>query len=141
VCVALAVGAPVMLTALSRAARTVTGVTLGPLLLPGKLTVIPAHADFSAFSPTYLAGDDLGVFLHPRRVEGRDQLRLAFDRLRAQDLGRAAGLADHAPEPPEGPSAAGDSGRTAIAFTGYTAPTAVSRRRTADFSPEFAGNR
>jgi hydrogenase-4 component B len=54
-CVALAVGAPVMLTALSRAARTVTGVTLGPLLLPGKLTVIPAHADFSAFSPTYLA--------------------------------------------------------------------------------------
>jgi hydrogenase-4 component B len=54
-CVALAVGAPVMLTALSRAARTITGVTLGPLLLPGKLTVIPAHTDFSAFSPTYLA--------------------------------------------------------------------------------------
>jgi len=54
-CVALAVGAPVVLTALSRAAGTVTGVTLGPLLLPGKLTVIPAHADFSAFSPTYLA--------------------------------------------------------------------------------------
>jgi hydrogenase-4 component B len=53
-CVALAVGAPVMLTALSRATRTVTGVTLGPLLLPGKLTVIPAHTDFSAFSPTYL---------------------------------------------------------------------------------------
>ena len=54
-CVALAVGAPVMLAALSRTARTVTGVPLGPLLLPGKLTVIPAHADFSAFSPTYLA--------------------------------------------------------------------------------------
>ena len=54
-CVALAVGAPVMLAALSRAARTVTGVALGPLLLPGKLTVIPAHPDFSAFSPTYLA--------------------------------------------------------------------------------------
>ena len=54
-CVALAVGAPVMLAALSRTARTVTGVALGPLLLPGKLTVIPAHADFSAFSPTYLA--------------------------------------------------------------------------------------
>jgi len=54
-CVALAVGAPVMLAALSRTARTVTGVTLGPLLLPGKLTVLPAHADFSAFSPTYLA--------------------------------------------------------------------------------------
>jgi hydrogenase-4 component B len=54
-CVALAVGAPVVLAALSRMARTVTGVSLGPLLLPGKLTVIPAHADFSAFSPTYLA--------------------------------------------------------------------------------------
>ena len=54
-CVALAVGAPVMLMALSRAARSVTGVALGPLLLPGKLTVIPAHTDFSAFSPTYLA--------------------------------------------------------------------------------------
>jgi hydrogenase-4 component B len=54
-CVALAVGAPVMLAALSRAARTVTGTNLGPLLLPGKLTVIPAHTDFSAFSPTYLA--------------------------------------------------------------------------------------
>ena len=55
VCVALAVGAPVVLAALSRAARTVTGVSLGPLLLPGNLTVIPAHADFAAFSPTYLA--------------------------------------------------------------------------------------
>ena len=54
-CVALAVGAPVVLYVLDKAARTVTGVTLGPLLLPGNLTVIPAHADFSAFSPTYLA--------------------------------------------------------------------------------------
>jgi hydrogenase-4 component B len=39
-CVALAAGAPVLLTALSRAAGTVAGVTLGPLPLPGKLTVI-----------------------------------------------------------------------------------------------------
>jgi hydrogenase-4 component B len=54
-CVALAVGAPVMLYALAKMARTVTGVTLGRLLLPGNLTVIPAHADFAAFSPTYLA--------------------------------------------------------------------------------------
>jgi len=54
-CVALAVGAPVVLAALSRMARTVTGVSLGKLLLPGELTVLPAHADFSAFSPTYLA--------------------------------------------------------------------------------------
>jgi hydrogenase-4 component B len=54
-CVALAIGAPVMLTALARAARTVTGTSLGRLLLPGNLTVIPAHTDFAAFSPTYLA--------------------------------------------------------------------------------------
>jgi hydrogenase-4 component B len=54
-CVALAVGAPVVLYALDKMARAVTRVTLGPLLLPGNLTVIPAHADFSAFSPTYLA--------------------------------------------------------------------------------------
>jgi len=40
---------------LSRAVRTVTGVALRPVLLPGNLTVLPAHTDFSAFSPTYLA--------------------------------------------------------------------------------------
>jgi hydrogenase-4 component B len=54
-CVALAVGAPLVLVALSRTVRTITGVALRPLLLPGKLTVIPAHTNFSAFSPTYLA--------------------------------------------------------------------------------------
>jgi hydrogenase-4 component B len=54
-CVALAVGAPLVLLALSRAVNTVTGVALRPVLLPGNLTVIPAHTDFSAFSPTYLA--------------------------------------------------------------------------------------
>jgi len=54
-CAALAVGAPVVLLVLSRAVRTVTGVALRPVLLPGNLTVIPAHASFSAFSPTWLA--------------------------------------------------------------------------------------
>jgi formate hydrogenlyase subunit 3/multisubunit Na+/H+ antiporter MnhD subunit len=53
-CVALAVGAPVMLAALARAMRTVTGVTLRPVLLPGNLTVIPAHTKFAGFSPTWL---------------------------------------------------------------------------------------
>jgi hydrogenase-4 component B len=53
-CVALAVGAPVVLAALARAMRTVTGVALRPVLLPGNLTVIPAHTSFSGFSPTYL---------------------------------------------------------------------------------------
>ncbi|HUY48575.1 MAG TPA: proton-conducting transporter membrane subunit [Streptosporangiaceae bacterium] len=54
-CAALALGAPVVLLVLSRAVRTVTGVALRPVLLPGNLTVIPAHTEFSAFSPTYLA--------------------------------------------------------------------------------------
>jgi hydrogenase-4 component B len=54
-CVALAIGAPLVLLVLSRAVRTITGVALRPVLLPGNLTVIPAHTHFSAFSPTYLA--------------------------------------------------------------------------------------
>ena len=54
-CAALALGAPVVLLVLARAIRTVTGVALRPVLLPGNLTVIPAHTDFSAFSPTWLA--------------------------------------------------------------------------------------
>jgi hydrogenase-4 component B len=53
-CVALAVGAPVVLAGLARAMHTVTGVTLRPVLLPGNLTVIPAHTKFSGFSPTWL---------------------------------------------------------------------------------------
>ncbi|MGW5231411.1 proton-conducting transporter transmembrane domain-containing protein [Streptomyces nodosus] len=54
-CAALGVGAPVVLSALARAVRTTTGTDLRPVLLPGNLTVIPAHTGFSALSPTYLA--------------------------------------------------------------------------------------
>ena len=64
-CVALAVGAPVVLVGLARAIRTATGVALRPVLLPGKLTVIPAHTDFSGFSPTYLTVFLLVVLLVP----------------------------------------------------------------------------
>jgi hydrogenase-4 component B len=64
-CVALAVGAPVLLVGLARAIRTVTGVMLRPVLLPGKLTVIPAHTNFSAFSPTYLTVFLLAVLVVP----------------------------------------------------------------------------
>src|SRR5487761_1234828 len=64
-CAALAVGAPVVLTALDRAVAAITGVQLRPVLLPGKLTVIPAHADFSAFSPTYLAAFLIAVLAVP----------------------------------------------------------------------------
>jgi formate hydrogenlyase subunit 3/multisubunit Na+/H+ antiporter MnhD subunit len=53
-CVALSVGAPAVLIGLDRIARAVTGVQLRPNLLLGHLTIIPAHQDFAAFSPTYL---------------------------------------------------------------------------------------
>ncbi|HUB41150.1 MAG TPA: proton-conducting transporter membrane subunit [Streptosporangiaceae bacterium] len=64
-CVALAVGAPVVLVGLARAIRTATGVSLRPILLPGKLTVIPAHTNFSGFSPTYLTVFLLAVLVVP----------------------------------------------------------------------------
>ncbi len=64
-CVALAVGAPVVLVGLARAVRTATGVVLRPVLLPGKLTVIPAHTNFSGFSPTYLTVFLLAVLVVP----------------------------------------------------------------------------
>ncbi|HEY1699927.1 MAG TPA: proton-conducting transporter membrane subunit [Trebonia sp.] len=53
-CVALSVGAPAVLFGLRAAARVVTGESLGALLLPGNLTVLPAHANFAAMSPTWL---------------------------------------------------------------------------------------
>ncbi|MDQ2875523.1 MAG: hypothetical protein M3Y33_12330 [Actinomycetota bacterium] len=64
-CVALALGAPVVLAGLARATRTVTGVVLRPVLLPGNLTVIPAHTKFAGFSPTYLAVFLLAVLAVP----------------------------------------------------------------------------
>ena len=64
-CAALAVGAPVVVLALSRAVGTVTSVPLRPVLLPGNLTIIPAHTDFSAFSPTYLAVFLLAITVVP----------------------------------------------------------------------------
>lgn len=54
-CVALGVGAPLALTALDRVARATSGVEIHARLLLPQLTVIPAHTDFAAFSPTYLA--------------------------------------------------------------------------------------
>jgi hydrogenase-4 component B len=64
-CVVLAVGAPVVLVGLATAIRTATGVALRPILLPGKLTVIPAHTNFSGFSPTYLTVFLLAVLVVP----------------------------------------------------------------------------
>ncbi len=55
VCVFLGLGAPLVLTALDRVARAATGLDIHSELVVPKLTVIPAHTDFSGFSPTYLA--------------------------------------------------------------------------------------
>ena len=54
-CVFLGIGAPLVLLALQRVSRTITGVDIHGVLLTGRLTVLPAHADFSSLSPTYLA--------------------------------------------------------------------------------------
>ena len=54
-CVFLGVGAPLVLTALDRVARATTGLDIHSELIVPKLTVIPAHTNFSGFSPTYLA--------------------------------------------------------------------------------------
>jgi hydrogenase-4 component B len=67
-CVALAIGAPVMLAGLARAMRTVTGVRLRPVLLPGNLTVIPAHTNFSGFSPTWLTVFLLAIMAVPALI-------------------------------------------------------------------------
>jgi len=67
-CVALAVGAPVVLAGLARGVQTATGVALRPVLLPGNLTVIPAHTKFSGFSPTYLTVFLLAVLVVPALI-------------------------------------------------------------------------
>ncbi len=54
-CVALGVGAPLALTVLDRVVRATSGIEIHARLLVPQLTVIPAHTDFAAFSPTYLA--------------------------------------------------------------------------------------
>jgi NADH:ubiquinone oxidoreductase subunit 5 (subunit L)/multisubunit Na+/H+ antiporter MnhA subunit len=65
VCVALGAGAPLVLTALDRVAGATTGIELGSRLMLGNLTVIPAHTDFAAFSPTYLLVFLLAVTVVP----------------------------------------------------------------------------
>ena len=64
-CVFLGIGAPLVLTALDRVARAATGVDIQSKLIVPQLTVIPAHTDFSGFSPTYLAVCLLGMTIIP----------------------------------------------------------------------------
>ncbi|HUB56549.1 MAG TPA: proton-conducting transporter membrane subunit [Mycobacterium sp.] len=64
-CIALGVGAPLVLTALGRAVHSVTAVNLLPQVMVDNLTIIPAHTNFSAFSPTYLAAFLVAVLVVP----------------------------------------------------------------------------
>jgi hydrogenase-4 component B len=64
-CVALGIGAPLVLTALDRAARAATGTDVHSRLIIPNLTVIPAHTDFAAFSPPYLAVFLIAVSIVP----------------------------------------------------------------------------
>jgi hypothetical protein len=64
-CVFLGLGAPLVLTALDRVARSAAGIDIHSKLLVPQLGVIPAHADFSEFSPTYLAAFLIAVSAVP----------------------------------------------------------------------------
>ena len=64
-CVFLGIGAPLVLTALDRVARATAGIDIHSKLIVPKLTVIPAHTDFSGFSPTYLAAFLLAITAVP----------------------------------------------------------------------------
>jgi hydrogenase-4 component B len=64
-CVFLGIGAPLVLVALERITHAVTGVGILPTLVVGNLTIIPAHTDFSGFSPTYLAACLVGMIAVP----------------------------------------------------------------------------
>jgi hydrogenase-4 component B len=64
-CVFLGIGAPLVLTALDRVARATAGIDIRSELIVPKLTVIPAHTDFSGFSPTYLAACLLAMTVVP----------------------------------------------------------------------------
>lgn len=64
-CVFLGPGAPLVLITLQRVSRAVTGIDIHAVLLTGKLTVLPAHADFSSLSPTYLAAFMLAIVAVP----------------------------------------------------------------------------
>jgi hydrogenase-4 component B len=79
--VALGIGAPVVLGVLDRVVRVTTGVQLRPILLIGNLTVIPAHTDFSAVSPTYLAVCLVAMLAVPLAI-----LRLARPRARSRTV-------------------------------------------------------
>jgi len=93
-CVALAIGAPAVLIALDHVVRGVTGVQLRPVLLVSNLTIIPAHKNFSALSPTYLAVFLVAVSLAPLAIYAASRPRGATRRVPVWDGGIVSYKAD-----------------------------------------------
>ena len=114
-----------MLAALARAMRTVTGVALRPVLLPGNLTVIPAHTDFSGFSPTYLAVFLVAVLAVPLLIYWAGRPRAASEPVPVWD----GGLLNFKPRMQY--SAMTFSAPTRVTFAALYRP-AVSLRRASD---------
>jgi len=83
----LGVGAPLVLTALDRVARATTGLDIHSELIVPKLTVIPAHTNFSGFSPTYLAVFLIVVTLVPILIWRAGRPRAATRRVPVWDSG------------------------------------------------------
>ncbi|WP_137121258.1 proton-conducting transporter transmembrane domain-containing protein [Segeticoccus rhizosphaerae] len=64
----LGVGAPLVVTGLARALAATTGTDVLPQVLTTRLTILPAHTNFSAFSPTYLAVFLIAILTVPALV-------------------------------------------------------------------------
>jgi hydrogenase-4 component B len=86
-CVFLGLGAPLVLVALDRVARAATGVDIRATLVVDKLTVIPAHTDFSGFSPTYLAAFLVAVAAVPLLIHRAGRPRAPSRRVPVWDGG------------------------------------------------------
>ena len=89
-CVALAVGAPVVLTVLARVGRATTGLDIRSKLIVPKLTIIPGHTDFAGFSPTYLAAFLVGIAVVPLAIYLVARPRAATRRVPVWDGGIVA---------------------------------------------------
>lgn len=124
--VALGVGAPAVLVALSDAVRVTTGTELRPTLLIGNLTVIPAHTDFSAFSPSYLAVFIVGVSVVPAAIYFAGRPRGATVRVPVWD----GGLRDFKPRMQY--SAMTFSAPMRVTFSGLYRPTVHLQRASDD---------
>ena len=86
-CVFLGIGAPLVLTALDRVARATSGIDIHSKLIVPQLGVIPAHTEFSEFSPTYLAAFLVAISAVPILIFLAGRSRAASRRVPVWDGG------------------------------------------------------